>query len=77
MKRRDQLKKLKGMTTEDLRNHVQELSRELMNLRFRQSSRQLTNSAQMRNSRREIARAKTFIRQAAAPTETAKTTEGR
>jgi len=63
MKRRDQLKKLKGMSVSELTTQVSELSRELMNLRFRQRSRQLTNSGELRNTRREIARAKTFINQ--------------
>lgn len=66
MKRLDQVKKLKAMSTDELTAHCSEISRELMNLRFRKRARQLTNPAQIRNSRREIARAKTLIKQQAA-----------
>jgi ribosomal protein L29 len=61
MKRRDQLKKLEGLATPELKQHISELGRELMNLRFRKSSRQLTNSAELRNTRVAIARAKTVL----------------
>lgn len=61
MKRRDQLKKLQAMGTPELKEHISELGRELMNLRFRKHSRQLTNSAQLRNTKAEIARAKTLL----------------
>ena len=61
MKRRDQLKKLQGLGTPELKEHIGELGRQLMNLRFRKSSRQLTNSAELRNTRVEFAQAKTIL----------------
>lgn len=42
---------------------VHELSEELFRLRFQFATRQLTNTARIRQVRREIARVKTFQRQ--------------
>lgn len=61
MKRLDQLKKLRGMSTDDLTKRSDEISHELMNLRFRKRSGQLTNPAQIRNSKRELARVKNLL----------------
>jgi large subunit ribosomal protein L29 len=65
MKRKEQVKELKGLDKEALTKRVQELSHELMNLRFRKSSSQLTSSARITQCKREIARAKTLMAQAA------------
>ncbi len=42
---------------------VRELSEELFRLRFQYATRQLTNTARIRQVRREVARVKTFQRQ--------------
>ncbi len=61
MKLKDQRKKLKGMSGEELTKRHTELAHELMNLRFRKRAGQLTNPAQIENSKREAARVKTLL----------------
>jgi len=59
MKRKDQLKQIKVASAEDLTKRVADLGHELMNLRFRKKSSQLSNSSRITEVKREIARAKT------------------
>ena len=47
----------------DPEKRIRELSEELFNLRFQFATRQLTNTARIRQVRREIARMKTLQRQ--------------
>jgi len=59
------------MRTKDLRNKkpvelqamVLERKKELMNLRFQQTSSQLKNTARVREARREVAQIKTILQQ--------------
>ena len=59
------------MKTEELRNkdvaalqaEVKELQKSHFNLRMQKATQQLNNTAQLRSTRRDIARAKTFIAQ--------------
>ena len=54
---------LRGMNVEELEGKVKEFSEALFNLRFQNVTSQLDNTAQIRNTRRNIARAKTIIKE--------------
>ncbi len=49
-------KELKELSVDELRAREQELRQELFNLRFQHATRQLENTARLRQVRREIAR---------------------
>lgn len=51
------------MTNEELQNKVAELKAELMDLRFKNSTNQLSNTNVLVVCKRDIARAKTVLRQ--------------
>ena len=64
---------LKDKTPDQLRDQLIALKKEAFNLRFRQATNQLENTAQMRAVRRDVARIKTVLGQkAAAAAEAAK-----
>ena len=50
------VKELKELSVDELRAREQELRQELFNLRFQHATRQLENTARLRQVRREIAR---------------------
>ena len=52
-----------AMTPEQLNEKVKELKTELFNLRFQLATGQLQNTMQISNVKRDIARAKTVLRQ--------------
>lgn len=54
---------LRGMTREELQEHVRELRQELFNLRFRSTTQQLDNPVRIRTARRELARTLTVLRE--------------
>jgi large subunit ribosomal protein L29 len=54
---------LRGLSDEELKAKSEEAARELFNLKFRKGSGQMENSAKLRKLRREIARAKTILRE--------------
>ncbi len=54
---------LRGMTPEELSEHVRELRQELFNLRFRGATNELDNPLRTRQARRELARALTVLRE--------------
>ena len=54
---------MKEMTQEEIQHRVSELREELFNLRFRNSMRQLDNPLKIRESRREMARLLTVLRE--------------
>ena len=58
-----QIQSLRDMGNDELVRHVEELQEELFNLRFRNKMRQLDNSLKIRETRRQIARALTLLRQ--------------
>jgi len=64
MKTKDQRKELRGMSKDALREKEATLKEELMKLRFRHSSGQLEQSAQLGNVRKQIARVRTMLREA-------------
>ncbi len=54
---------IRELTDEDIRKQLDNTLRELMNLRFRNASRQLANNAQIGQARRTIARLRTVVRE--------------
>ncbi|MBK5946857.1 50S ribosomal protein L29 [Rhodobacter veldkampii DSM 11550] len=59
-------KELKTKTPDQLRDELLALKKEAFNLRFRQATNQLENTARMRIVRRDVARIKTVLNQKAA-----------
>lgn len=56
-------KELMEKSVEELKTELQELLKEQFNLRMQHATGQLSNSAQLKATRRSIARVKTIIRQ--------------
>ena len=54
---------LRELSTEELNKNVVELKEELFNLRFQMATGQLENPMQLKQVRKDIARAKTVIRE--------------
>jgi large subunit ribosomal protein L29 len=54
---------MRDMTAEEITQRVSELREELFNLRFRNTMRQLDNPLKIRESRREMARLLTVLRE--------------
>jgi large subunit ribosomal protein L29 len=54
---------LRGLTTEEIKNRIEQLKDELFNLRFQLATGQLENPMRIRQVRKDIARAKTILRQ--------------
>ena len=57
--------KLRELNTDELRGKERELQEQLFRLRFQKSLGQLDNALKIRETRRDIARVKTVIRQLA------------
>ncbi|MBM3506453.1 MAG: 50S ribosomal protein L29 [Alphaproteobacteria bacterium] len=55
----------KGKSADELKTQVMQLRKEAFNLRFQKSSGQLTNTARIRQVRRDIARIETVMGQSA------------
>jgi large subunit ribosomal protein L29 len=58
--------KLRELNTDELRGKERELQEQLFRLRFQKSLGQLDNALKIRETRRDIARVKTVIKQLAA-----------
>lgn len=54
-------KDVKAKTTDELNAELEQLSKEVFNLRFQKASGQLENTARVRDVRRTIARIKTVL----------------
>jgi large subunit ribosomal protein L29 len=54
-------KDVKAKTTDELNAELQQLTKEVFNLRFQKASGQLENTARVRDVRRTIARIKTVL----------------
>lgn len=54
---------IRSMSSEEIRGRVAELREELFNLRFRNTMKQLDNPLKIRESRREMARLLTVLKQ--------------
>ncbi|SIS66166.1 50S ribosomal protein L29 [Phaeovulum vinaykumarii] len=57
---------LRSKTPDELRDTLVALKKEAFNLRFRQATNQLENTARMRAVRRDVARVQTVLNQKAA-----------
>ncbi|MGI6752121.1 MAG: 50S ribosomal protein L29 [Anaerovoracaceae bacterium] len=57
------IKKLRDMTEMELTSEVLKLKKELFNLRFQHVTGQLENPIKMRDIKKDIARAKTVLRE--------------
>jgi len=68
----NKVEKLREMNADELRGKERELQEQLFRLRFQKSLGQLDNALKIRETRRDIARVKTVIRQLA----TAKPAQG-
>ena len=69
------VKELRDLTDEELGQKAQQLKQELFNLRFQQATGRIENVMRIRQTRRDIARIKTVLREhgmAAARSDTAK-----
>ncbi|NLL19250.1 MAG: 50S ribosomal protein L29 [Clostridia bacterium] len=56
-------KEVRDLTTKELEKKVDDLKQELFNLRFQMATGQLDNPMRIRDVRRNIARAKTVLRE--------------
>jgi large subunit ribosomal protein L29 len=56
---------LRELTVEELQAKLKELEEEVFNLKFQVASQQLENTARLKDSRRDIARLKTIMREKA------------
>jgi large subunit ribosomal protein L29 len=56
---------LRELTAEELQVKLKELEEEIFNLKFQAASQQLDNTARLKDSRRDIARLKTIMREKA------------
>ncbi len=54
---------IRELSDEDIQKQLDNTLRELMNLRFRNASRQLANNAQIGQARKIIARLRTVVRE--------------
>ncbi len=54
---------IRELADEDIRKQLDNTLRELMNLRFRNASRQLANNAQISQAKKTIARLRTVVRE--------------
>jgi ribosomal protein L29 len=62
MKRREFLKEINGFDKAALQEKANKLAEELMRLRFKQGSKQLEKSHQLKETRRALARVETLLR---------------
>ena len=62
MKSNDYLKDLNKMTADQLKEELVSAKKELFNLRFQNATNQLSNTARIKDVRRNIARIQTLIR---------------
>ncbi len=56
-------KEMRELSDAQLAERLKELEQELFNLRFQYATRQLTNTARIRQVRRDIARVKSLLRE--------------
>ena len=57
------VKNLRGLTTVELEEKVKDLKKELFNLRFQFVAGRVENPTKLKQTRREIARVKTILRE--------------
>lgn len=54
---------LRALEPAEISGHIRDLTQELFNLRFQHATGQLENTARLNSLRRDIARARTILRQ--------------
>lgn len=59
----EQLRQWRNASESELASEIDDVRKELFNLRFRNATRQLDNSAEIQRVRRNIARLKTLLRE--------------
>lgn len=59
----EKTKKLRELSTNELSSRLNDAQEELMNLRFRQATGELTDFTRLRITRRQIARLQTILRE--------------
>ena len=59
----EKTKKLREMSSDELRKHLNDAREELMKLRFQQATGELTDYTRLRYTRRQIARLATLLSQ--------------
>jgi large subunit ribosomal protein L29 len=64
MKSKKYIEELRGMTKEDVKSRLRDLSEELMKLRFRKASGQLEKSHVVRDVKVKMAQASTVLKEA-------------
>lgn len=57
------VKELRDMSNEELQQKAQQLKQELFNLRFQQATGRIENVMRIKQTRRDIARVKTILRE--------------
>lgn len=57
------IQEIRALSTDELRKQLDDSYRELLNLRFRQATRQLANQHEIRNVKKRVARIKTVLRE--------------
>ena len=57
------VEEIRALKTEELAKHLEEAHKELFDLRFRLSTKQLVNHREVRRVRKDIARLKTIMRE--------------
>ena len=70
MKASERKKDLRAKKPDDLQKELMELLSVQFKLRMQKATQQLTNTSQIRRTRRDIARVRTLISQSAAPSQT-------
>ena len=58
-----EMKELQGLTSDELVEKAGQLKQELFNLRFQLATGRIENQMRIRQTRRDLARIKTFMRQ--------------
>ena len=61
MKSRETLNELRGLSAKELEGKINSAEEELLKLRFRHASRQLEQTSQLRQLRRDVARMRTLL----------------
>lgn len=59
----EKTKKLRDLSSDELRKHLNDAREELMKLRFQQATGELTDFTRLRQTRRQIARLMTLLAQ--------------
>jgi large subunit ribosomal protein L29 len=54
---------IRALAVDKIREQIQEIKEEMMNLRFQQSTGELLDTSRIRETRREIARFETILRE--------------